>query len=320
MFLSALKSLGLQAVFILILLVTLGGLVWLVDDRASALKLLDLAIRRMQGLWVWTFGWGLASLIQSEGRNFANDLRSVLDPGPTVAVFVGQLERGTSHRAALWWTTPISLGGFVLTILYGVPVEGLGRWLVILGVTSIYYVGGFLLFHFVSVIRSFTVLYRRMDDVEFRRVASPLHLENALNYLSITTTLGVLGIYAGFRGTLTAGFLFENEVLRPFLLTPLILFLPGTLFYNFHPRYVLRRLVQHRVFAAMSRLGTADGDDAPGLVVEIKELGLTNAQILPFIDYKSLPSYVISILFVISLAYHNDPAVKSFLSYLLGLE
>lgn len=273
----------------------------------------------MQGVWVFSLGWGLAGFVRAEGRGFANDLLAVLEPSPAVAQLVGIVERSTKHRAALPITVPVSILGFVLTIAYGVPLEGLARWVVTLGVTSIYYVAAFLLWHFVGVIRGFNVLYRDIQGVEFQRTANPLHLENALNYLSITTALGVLAIYAGFRATLTAGFRFPNEALRPFLVTPLILFLPGTLFYNFHPRYVLRRVVQHKVFTTMNRLSKAESADIPGVIVELKDLGLTNAQILPFIDAKSLPSYLISILFVLSLAYHNDPAVRAFLSYVLGL-
>ncbi len=304
----------------MLLLAFLAGLVWLLESQEAALQLLHLAVVRLWGIWVWGLGWGLATFVRWEGGQFANDLRNVLEPGPEVAAFVGRLETGTSHRAALPLTAAISTLGLIFTLLYGVPLGGLRGWLVVFGVTSIYYVASFLLYHFWSVIQAFNGLYRVMDRVEFRRLASPLFLESALTYLSLTTTIGVLSIYAGFRGTLTGGFEFENELLRPLLLTPLILFLPATLFYNFYPRYVLRRLVQHRVFAAMSRLGDSKLEDARSLALEIKELGLTNAQILPFIDYKSLPSYMISILFVISLAYHNDPTVKQFFNYLLGLE
>jgi hypothetical protein len=53
--------------------------------------------------------------------------------------------------------------------------------------------------------------------------------------------------------------------------------------------------------------------------MDLRETSASSSQILPFVDYKTLPSYLIAILFVISLAYNNDPAVKAFVEYLSHL-
>jgi len=318
--LSALRSLARQAGLFVAILLGVGLLVRVFEGQGQASVYLELTLRAMLGFWVWTLGWGLVSFVRSEAPAFTNDLVSILEPSGAVGRSVGILERSVLHRAALPLTASVAGAGLLLTLVYGVPLSGIGYWAVVLGVTSIYYASSFLLWHFLSVLRAFQLLLMSADNVRFRDATSPLHLESLLSYLSLTTTLGVLAIYVGFRGTLTAGFLFEHESLKAFLLTPLILYLPATLLYNFHPRYVLRRLIQHRVFRAMNRLSVAKVPDLQQLVLEIRELGLTNAQILPFIDYKSLPSYAISILFVLSLAYHNDPAVKGFLGYLLGVD
>jgi hypothetical protein len=169
---------------------------------------------------------------------------------------------------------------------------------------------------------AFHELYQSMDSVEFRRVYNPLHLENVTTYLALTTTLGLVAIYAGFRGTLTAGFRFHAEVWKAFLSTPLILFLPGTLFYNYYPRYVLRKILQHKVFRTMEKLGASDDLGEPGtkaLLLDLRENAVLSSQILPFLDYKSLPSYVLAVFFAISLAYNSDPAVKVFFNYLFSL-
>jgi hypothetical protein len=108
-------------------------------------------------------------------------------------------------------------------------------------------------------------------------------------------------------------------VWRTFLSTPVILFLPGTLFYNYYPRYVLRKILQHRVFKTMEQLGTADETNAKSLILDLKESAFLDSQILPFLDYKSLPSYFIAIFFTLSLAYNNDPAVKAFIKYVFNL-
>ena len=96
-------------------------------------------------------------------------------------------------------------------------------------------------------------------------------------------------------------------------------FSPGTLFYNYYPRYVFRKILQHRVFKAMEKLGQADAARAPSLILDLKESALLDSQILPFLDYKSLPSYLVAIFFVLSLAYNNDPAIRKFVEYLVHL-
>jgi hypothetical protein len=72
----------------------------------------------------------------------------------------------------------------------------------------------------------------------------------------------------------------------------------------------------------MERLGASgegsDTLDTRSLLLDLRETAAANSQILPFVDYKTLPSYLIAILFVISLAYNNDPAIKSFFDYFLG--
>jgi hypothetical protein len=144
-------------------------------------------------------------------------------------------------------------------------------------------------------------------------------VENLTSYLAMSTGLGLIAIYAGFRGTLTAGFHFHQELWRTFLSTPLILFLPGTLFYNYYPRYVLRKILQYRVFRTMERIGESDTTDAKSLLLDLRENAVLSSQILPFLDYKSLPSYLLAIFFAISLVYNSDPAVKSFFGNLVGL-
>ncbi len=158
-----------------------------------------------------------------------------------------------------------------------------------------------------------------MPSVRLNKAISPLHLDNLMNYLSLTTVIGALAIYCGFRGTLTAGFQFRHDVWKVFLTTPLILFLPVTLFYNFYPRYVLRKIVQYRLLIYMNSLAESTIDDAKSLLLEIKNVSLINSQMLPFVDYKSLPSYIVAIAFVISLLLNNDPIVSSFFKVVLGL-
>ncbi|MBA4072714.1 MAG: hypothetical protein C0497_12890 [Gemmatimonas sp.] len=318
MIIVAFRCLARQLVVISGALVVVAGLVWLTADRAAALRLLETGVVDMNGLWVWTLGYGLASFVTTQGRRLSLDVDGVLEPSNTIADAVKRINAATWHRSALRYTVPITLIGAVLTAGYGLPGGWVAATFTYLAVCSIYYVGGFLLFHFVEVILSFHTLLERQDDVQFRRVYSPIHLENLTNYLAITTALGIAGIYAGFRGTLTAPFAIESRLFMASLTAPLILFLPGTLLYNYYPRYVLRKILQYKVFNTMQRLGGTDDPDARTLVIELRENAVLNSQILPFLDYKSLPSYLLAVFFALSLAFNNDPTVRAFVLKVLG--
>lgn len=319
MLIAAFKWLGVQLIVISGIVGVCALVVWAVDGRQAVIGLIDTAVLRMKGPWVWTFGFGLASVVRDRGRVLAAALTGILVENEVVAAATARIDRSTRHRNAYWYTLPITLLGVFLTYMYGIPNKGIAYMLLFLGVCSIYYIAAFLLFHLIEVTFAFHMLFESMDEVEFKRVYSPLHLENLTAYLSITTILGMVSIYAGFRGTVTAGFEFQHEVWRVFLVTPLILFVPGTLFYDYYPRYVLRKILQHKVFRVMERLGASDEVDARSLLLDLRESSALSSQILPFVDYKTLPSYLIAVLFVLSLAYNNDPAVKSFMEYITNL-
>ena len=319
MILAAFKSLCTQLILIGVILCGCFVIVRVVDGERAALEFLETTILRMKGPWVWTFGWGLAAFVVHRGRFLPAALNGVLVANAATAAATARIDRSTFHRQARTYTVPITGIGVFLTSCYGIPNKGIAYWMIFVGICSIYYVAAFLLFHFVELIRAFHDLFEAMEAVDFKSIYNPLHLENLTTYLSLTTTLGLIAIYAGFRGTLTAGFQFKHEVWRSFLSTPLILFLPGTLFSNYYPRYVLKTIVQHKVFRAMERFGAADEQSAKSLVQNLKECAFVNSQILPFLDYKSLPSYLIVVFFVISLAYNNDPAVQTFVKYLFNI-
>jgi hypothetical protein len=319
MMIAAFKWLGIQFVVIGVMVGVFSCLVLVINGRQDALEFVQTAVVFMKGPWVWTFGYGLAFFIMDRGRALPLALDGVLVPSELTTKVSHRIAASTYHRNALRYTAPLTLLGVFLTYAYGIPNRGVAYVLLYLCVLLIYYIGGFLLFHFIEVTFAFKMLFDSMDQVEFRQIYSPIHLENVTSYLAITTVIGLISIYAGFRGTVTAGFEFQHEVWRVFLLTPLILFVPGTLFYDYYPRYVLRKIVQHKVFELMTRLGASDGSDASGLVDKLQRAAATNSQILPFVDYKTLPSYFIAILFVINLAYTNDPTVRGFLQHLIQM-
>jgi hypothetical protein len=319
MMIAAFKWLAIQLAVICVMLGVSSLLVLLIDGRQEALKFIETAVVGMKGPWVWTFGYGLAFFIMDRGRTLPLDVNGVLVPTELTVKVAQRIDASTRHSNALRYTVPLTLLGVFLTYVYGIPNKGIAYVLLYLCVLLIYYVSGFLLFHFIEVTLAFKMLFDSMDGVEFKKIYSPMHLENITSYLAITTVVGLISIYAGFRGTVTAGFEFQHEVWRVFLITPLVLFVPGTLFYDYYPRYVLRKILQHKVFELMARLGASDGSDASSLVDKLQRTSATESQILPFVDYKTLPSYLIAVFFVISLAYNNDPAVRAFLEYLTNM-
>ena len=334
MIIAAFKWLGIQLVVICAVLGIFALLVLVVNGRQEALAFLNTAVVGMKGPWVWTFGYGLAFFIMDRGRTLPLELASVLVPTELTTKVANRIAASTHHYNAFRYTVPLTLLGVFLTYAYGIPNKGTSYVLLYLCVLSIYYISGFLLFHFIEVTFAFKMLFdaaveksrhvvegevaaeESSDGVDFRKIYSPIHLENITSYLAITTVVGLIAIYAGFRGTVTAGFEFQHEVWRVFLLTPLVLFVPGTLVYDYYPRYVLRKIVQHKVFELMTRLGASNSSEADGLIDKLQRASALNSQILPFVDYKTLPSYLIAVLFVISLAYNNDATVRAFLQYL----
>ena len=312
MLFAAFKSLSKQLLAISIILAACALITWIINGHEAALRLLDTAVVAMKGPWVWTFGYGLASFVTQQGRLLPAAVNGVLVANEVTAAMTARIEKSTYHKKAIPYTLPITLLGILLTHFYGIPVSGIAHYMIFVGVCAIYYCAAFLLFHFVEFTSAFHDVFASMELVDFKRVYSPLHLENLTTYLAITTGLGLIAIYAGFRGTLTAGFHFANPIWKVMLSTPLILFLPGTLFYNYYPRYVLRKILQYKVFKTMERLCAEETSDAKALLLDLRENAVLSSQILPFLDYKTLPSYLLAIFFALSVVYNSDPAVKTF--------
>lgn len=318
MLFTALKCLFTQLVVgsMVLLMLALGLAAFY--DLEYVLDFVEIATRDMFGLAIWTLGCGLVVFMRREASTLTQALAAMLVSSNVTAAAISTIDRSRYQREALPFTLPITTLGILLALGYGAPHHGASHWILTLLIVWVHYIAAMLLAHFVAILTAFHELYRRMDEVRFRDHFSPLHTENLISYMSITTTIGILAVYAGFRGTLTAGFQFRHEALQAFLTTPLILFLPATLFYNFYPRHVLRKIVQHRIFEMMRRLGEAKPEDAKETLLEIRGAIELNNEILPFFDYKSLPSYLVAVVFALSVIYNHDPQVKEFFRVLIG--
>lgn len=310
------KCLAIHLFTITLLLATTFLVIHLFQGEKHAIEFLTVTVSGMKAPWVWTFGWGLALFIQRQGMAVPISLNAILSSGTVMAMATARIENSIFHRKAVPYTTFTTAIGLPLTYLYGIPNSGLAYILIFLGILSIYYIAGYILYHFVEVSMSFHYILQMMDDVRFKTSYSPLHIENLTTYLALTTTIGLTAVYAGFRGTLTAGFTFPYDDLRPLLSTPLILFLPATLLYNYYPRYVLRKIAHYHIFMNLQNLSVGSKINARSLLLEVKEYVILSSQIIPFLDHKNIPSYFIAILFVFSLVYNYDPSVKNFFDFL----
>src|SRR5260370_30081736 len=177
MMIAAFKWLGIQLVVICVMLGVFSCLVLVINGREEALGFLQTAVVGMKGPWVWTFGYGLAFFIMDRGRALPLALDGVLVPSELTTKVSHRIAASTYHANALRYTVPLTLLGVFLTYAYGIPNRGVAYVLLYLCVLLIYYISGFLLFHFIEVTFAFKMLFDSMDQVEFRQIYIPIHLE-----------------------------------------------------------------------------------------------------------------------------------------------
>ena len=278
-----------------------------------ALDFIKICLVNFNGLVVGAFGYGFMHFITTTSRLFSLSVDRTIS-GNGKAPSIDLLEKANSHKSALFLTMPITVIGTTIAFLHSVPHYGASYVIITFGISSVYYTGAYLLYYFLTVIRAFNQAHLSMNSVKISK-ADPIQIENLGNYLTLTTTIGVICIYTGFRGTLTAGFTMPYEWTRFLLTTPLILFLPITLLYNFYPRHVLRRLLQHQIFSHLRKIEEYNKEELSSVFLEIKDITMTYAKILPFFDFKTLPSYLIGIAFLVSLVEERDPVVQEFIKY-----
>ncbi len=310
------KSLVYQLSVAVIIAIVAATTQLLLYNKDYALRFLEIAIIDMNGLGVWCFGVGLMFFVGKVGNMIAQELNETFQSSPSLFEIVAKIEKSTRHKDALILTAPIATLGGVIVLNCNVPHFGISSVFISIGVVFIYYTASYLLYHFFMIISAFHTMYKNIDGVHLESQLNSLHLENISSYLAQTSSVGLLAIYFGFRGTVTAGFIFSHPIWKFFLVTPLILFLPGTLFYNFYPRHVLKKLLRYKIFNKLMAIAANDDVDVKNAIVEIKGVSLMDAQVAPFVDYKNLPSYLIGVLFLMNIVYDYDPVIRSFFQFI----
>ncbi len=279
------------------------------------------------GILVGGVGYGLMWFIKNYGRNLLaqiNDLIAISEEDmPKVFVYSRRM------NSQLWKNVvgiPLTIVGGIIMWNCGYPLEGFAKYYLAIGSISIYYVGSYLLTFFIFSLMMFKSLEDSEKRIELTRNIVPLEFNNLNYFFVITSTVGVAGIYLGFRGTLTANFVLDPEgiITRKLLIFPVILFLPLTLCYSFYPRYVLKKLYENDIIkkikeieekrqrVADERNSLKDKIEMDKTLSEIREKLIMERDQFPLISLKDSPSLLISIIMVIQFISQYDTAISDF--------
>ncbi|MFA6981280.1 MAG: hypothetical protein WC209_18280 [Ignavibacteriaceae bacterium] len=284
-------------------------------------------IFNFNGILVGGTGYGLMWYINKEGKNLLGMLNNFIDvkklKNLNIVVY--------SHKANSWtWKiiigVPITIIGGIILWSGGYPLQGFSKYYLAICSISLYFVASYILTFFIYIILMFKALEEELKDNPISKIVPALEYETINNFFTITATIGIFGLYFGFRGTLTANLdiLMAFEPLRKLFILPVILFLPIALVYSFYPRYILKKIYDMEIINQLRkleniRLNSMDEDiqtkerlDIEKTVSEIKEKLLAERKQLPIINYKDSPSLGLVILMLLQLIVQYDKVINDF--------
>ena len=313
-------------------LCTLGVIVtYFFQGEAMALELMKAWIVEFNGILVGATGYGLLSFVRSRGRAVLAQLNNLLDVPPEHAAKLIKL-----HKRTISWTwgslvsIPTTLVGAIILWNCRFPLTGFARLYLAVCSISIYYVASSILAFFIYTLALFNYVEDQSRLGLAVRLKSKrqvgLDLEVIDSFFVISSTIGVLAIYLGFRGTLTANFTNTPEVFRSLLILPTILYLPATLCYSFYPRYVLRKIAECDILCRIEEfektaesLGGSslkDSLELRKLILELKEKMTNEYKATSLLSIKDAPSLTLSIILAIQLIFQKDSTVANFFNHL----
>jgi hypothetical protein len=307
----------------------IGALItyFLQGDR-MALDLVQTSIFNFNGVLVGAAGYGLLVFVYRGGKRMLALLISVLDvPDESMVEYGRRLQRVTSWR---WWAlvvVPLTVVGATVLWQAGFPLRGFARiylaiWVmtiyVVASATLAFYLYTILLFHFIEEQSGYSVRPRIRLKCSF----ASMDLQAIDSFFIVSATLGVLAIYLGFRGTLTANFTGTTDLFRKLMILPLVFYLPATLCYSLYPRYVLRQTSECDTLEMVDEFErqTTDhtapdfksGLELRGLIFDIKEKILNDRRAVPLLSLKDAPSLTMSLIIVIQFIAQKDSVVADF--------
>jgi hypothetical protein len=301
------------------------------QDSKTAFNLLNAWIFHFDGILIGGFGYGIMWFLKEHGKNILANIITIMDiPENNLPEAVKYSMYATSWKWKFIIGMPITfLGGFVLwNCVY--PFDGFAKYYLAICSISIYFVGAYILSFYVFILLMFKVLETSKYEINVNKFILPLEFETLNNFLVITSFLGVVALYLGFRGTLTANFLYSGDmVFRKLLILPLFIFLPTVLVYSFFPRYAIRRIYENHLIkkireledersrTEMKEISFKDKIEIENLLQSIKEKILMERKQFPLLSLKDTPSLLLTIIIFIQYIMQNDMKVKEFLDLLL---
>lgn len=315
---------------IIVIVAALGAFItYTYQSEELAYQLVQAAIFDFNGLCVGAVGYGLLIFVYRAGARMLAMLNSILEvPDEYAKEYASSLERARSWH---WWmliVTPLSIVGSIVLWRAGFPLHGFANFYLAFGVSLIYVVASSILASYVYTILLFHLIeersgYSMRPRIRLKCSFASTDLQTIDNFFIVSAAFGILSIYLGFRGTLTANFVGTSELFRKLMILPLVFYLPATLCYSFYPRYVLRQVTECDTlelvdaFEEQTKGSPAENDlkstlELRALVLDIKEKMINARRAVPLLTLKDAPSLTMSLVIVMQFIAQNDSVVAAF--------
>jgi hypothetical protein len=312
------------------LLCSIGALLTLfLQGSETALALVDAWVFKFNGILVGGTGYGLLYFLRRNGSAVLLQLTNILEIPPKFApTLVLYSRRALSWRWCVAMSVPLTAAGAAILWQSGFPLHGFAKVYLAISTVSIYVVASCILTFLVFTLALFRFLEensRRYLDDRFRTRSGSnyIELEALDSFFVISATMGLIAIYVGFRGTLTANFTDESDLYRRLFIAPIIFYLPVALLYSFYPRYVLRKIRERDILITLDEFGQRASDakfdtvvaelECRKLLLELKEKLRAETSSTAILGFKDAPSLTISLLIAIQFLAQRDPAIAEFL-------
>lgn len=260
-----------------------------------------------------------------------------------------------SFRSKQKIAIPIFIVGGGILYCCGYPLNGVPQFILWLTTSSLYYAGGLMVAYLYYTILLFKRLEVLHNEIILQKNTQLLELETFNFYQSLLFLSGMIALYFAFRGTLTANFTYvppgiisnvldtfaskpvDYSGIKLFLLYPLILFLPYALFGGFYIKYVLRKIYLSSIKNKLSEIDqlsdsfTKITDQSASeneidrviklrtAVLELKSKIIQDNKVLPLVNIKDSPSFILLIIIVVQFIYQNDKTISGFIRSVLGI-
>ncbi len=324
-----------KATIAIAVLIILGSIITLLfQGKASLYSFIMESVVNFNGLLVGGFGYGLLFFLKSNGKTILIKLLNIIELDSDSALFLQQqFNRYISWKRISLSSLPFYLIGSVVLINCGYPLHGFSKYYLIFFSTSIYFVASFIFFFFLFVIIFFMKLDSHNRNISIKKELISMDLNSFNMFFIITTTVGILALYLGFRGTLTATFALEDSFIRILLTLPIVLFMPTTLLYSFYPRYVLKKINEHTIIEKLKYINQTyskeflqndtitlkDRLDFERNLMDLKDKVYSELKQFPVFSLRDSFSIFILIVFFIQFVLHNDPTISIFFKKILKI-